>query len=133
MYSNTKTSTLSKKQVKKVLRFCAKWCHENMGVNNRKRSDLTYSYGDDGEGFYGFYCPYVNHIRICVNECKTVGRLTSTFIHEYTHYLQPVTTKYASANAEFGYWNNPFEVEARMMEKKLNRYLLSDLRGKMSK
>jgi len=104
-----------------------------MGVNNRKRSDLTYSYGVDGEGFYGFYCPSVNHIRICINECKTVGRLTSTFIHEYTHYLQPVTTKYASANAEFGYWNNPFEVEARMMEKKLNRYLLSDLRGKMSK
>ena len=104
-----------------------------MGVNNRKRKGLTYSYGEDGEGFYGFYCPYVNHIRICINECTTVGRLTSTFIHEYTHSLQPVTTKYASANAEYGYWDNPFEVEARMMEKKLNRYLLSDLRGKMSK
>ena len=133
MYSNTKTSTLSSKQVKKVLQFCAYWCHDNMGVNNRKRRDLTYSYGDDEKGFYGFYCPYVNHIRICTNECKTLGRLTSTFIHEYTHYLQSVRTKYASANAEFGYWNNPFEVEARKMEKKLNRYLLSGLRGKMSK
>jgi hypothetical protein len=104
-----------------------------MGVNNRKKMDLTYSFGNEKDGFYGFYCPAINHIRVSVGECTTVGRLTSTFIHEYTHYLQPVLTKYSSADEKFGYWDNPFEVEARMMEKKLNRYLLSDLRDKMSK
>jgi hypothetical protein len=102
-----------------------------MGVNNRKRTGLTYSYGKDEEGFYGFYCPFANHIRVSTEECTTVGRLTSTFIHEYTHYLQPVRTKYVSALKEHGYWNNPYEVEARMMEKKLNRYLLSDLRANL--
>jgi len=130
MYSKTPTKTLTKKQVKKVLQFCAEWCHDNMGVNNRKRSELTYSFGKDENGFYGFYCPIINHIRLSLTECKTVGRLTSTFIHEYTHYMQPVRTKYASANIEHGYWDNPFEVEARMVEKKFNRYLLSDLRAK---
>jgi hypothetical protein len=130
IYAKTPTSTLSKKQVKKVLQFCANWCYENMGVNNRKRSDLTYSFGKDGDGFYGFYCPINNHIRVSLNECKTVGRLTSTFIHEYTHYLQPVRTKYIPALVIHGYWNNPFEVEARMVEKKFNPYLLSDLRAK---
>ena len=131
MYSKTPIETLTKKQVKKIVKFCANWCYENMGVNNRKRSGLTYSFGKEEDGFYGFYCPINNHIRVSLTECKTVGRLTSTFIHEYTHYLQPVRTKYASALVKHGYWDNPFEVEARMMEKKLNRYLLSDLRAKM--
>jgi hypothetical protein len=30
---------------------------------------------------------------------------------------------------EHGYWDCPFEVEARTMEKKLNRYLLSEMRA----
>ena len=130
IYSKTPTDTLTKKQIRQVLSFCAEWCHANMGVNNRKRSDLTYSFGKDEDGFYGFYCPFVNHIRLSLTECKTVGRLTSSFIHEYTHYLQPVRTKYVPLLATHGYWDNPFEVEARMIEKKFNRYLLSDLRAK---
>ena len=131
MYAKTPTQDLTKKQIKKVLQFCSKWCYENMGVNNRKHSDLTYSYGKDKYGFYGFYCPINNHIHVSIEECTNVGRLTSTFIHEYTHYLQPVRTKYASSFMKHGYWDNPFEVEARMMEKKLNRYLLSDLRASL--
>jgi hypothetical protein len=130
IYAKTPTSTLTKKQIKKVLQFCAEWCYENMGVNNRKRSDLTYSFGKEEDGFYGFYCPINNHIHVSLGECTTVGRLTSTFIHEYTHYLQPVRTKYIPALITHGYWDNPFEVEARMVEKKFNRYLLSDLRAK---
>ena len=100
-----------------------------MGVNNRKRSDLTYSYGSDTDGLYGYYCPINNHIHVSVGECKTLGRLTSTFIHEYTHYLQPVRTKYLKSLKEHGYWDCPFEVEARTMERKLNRYLLSEMRA----
>jgi len=107
IYAKTPTSTLTKKQIKKVLQFCAEWCYENMGVNNRKRSGLTYSFGKEEEGFYGFYCPFANHIRLSLTECKTVGRLTSTFIHEYTHYLQPVRTKYIPALITHGYWDNP--------------------------
>ena len=131
IYSNTPTDTLTKKQIKKVLAFCSQWCYENMGVNNRKQKDLTYSYGKDVDGFYGFYCPIENHIHVSVGECTTVGRLTSTFIHEYTHYLQPIRSKYVSALKEHGYWDNPFEVEARMVEKKLNRYLLSEMRASL--
>ena len=129
IYSNTPTDTLTKKQIKKVLSFCSQWCYENMGVNNRKRSDLTYSYGSDTDGFFGYYCPINNHIHVSVGECKTLGRLTSTVIHEYTHYLQPVRTKYLKSLKEHGYWDCPFEVEARTMEKKLNRYLLSEMRA----
>ena len=129
IYSNTPTDTLTKKQIKKVLSFWSQWCYETMGVNNRKRSDLTYSYGSDTDGFFGYYCPINNHIHVSVGECKTLGRLTSTFIHEYTHYLQPVRTKYLKSLKEHGYWDCPFEVEARTMEKKLNRYLLSEMRA----
>lgn len=130
IYSNTPTDTITKKKIEKILEFCAEWCHENFGVNNRKQSDLTYSYGKDEDGFYGFYCPINNHIHVSIAECRTIGRLTSTFIHEYTHYLQPVRTKYVKSVEKHGYWDCPFEVEARETEKKFNRYLLSDLRAK---
>ena len=84
IYSKTPTDTITKKKIEKILEFCAEWCHENFGVNNRKQSGLTYSYGKDEDGFYGFYCPVNNHIHVSIAECKTIGRLTSTFIHEYT-------------------------------------------------
>ena len=80
------------------------------------------------EDSYGCYDQYDNVVMVNLSNCPTVGRLTSTIIHEYVHSMQPIRTQYAKSIKEHGYWNCPFEVEARMMEKKLNRYLLSALR-----
>ena len=133
MYANTKIETLTTKQIKKVLKVCAKWCHKNLGVNNRKKYSLSYSFGNEVEGVYGLYNPVHNHIYLNLLNCKNVGKMCSTFIHEYTHHLQPVRTKYVKSVELHGYWDCPFEVEARNAEKKFNRSLLFCVRAKCSK
>lgn len=45
--------------------------------------------------------------------------LTDTIIHEYIHYLQfekkSTEQEYNKKLAEVGYWENPFEVQARKL------------------
>jgi hypothetical protein len=133
-YSSTPIDTFKKKEIKKIVKYSLKWCISEFGPNNRKQLPITIDfdhYGDDMPGYYGMYCPVENVIYINLDECNTLGRLTSTIIHEFTHYKQPILTKYAKAHKEHGYWDNPFEVEARQVEKKFNRYLLSDLRANL--
>lgn len=132
IYANTPTSTLTKKQIKKIVKRSLGWLKSTLGENRRKQYDISSYVGDVPEldDAYGCYEPYENIIVVNLKNCKTVGRVTSTMIHEYVHSLQPIRTKYAKSIKEHGYWNCPFEVEARFIEKKLNRYLLSDLRGK---
>ena len=42
----------------------------------------------------------------------TLGDFIKVFIHEYTHYLQPIKTKYHKMLDECGYENHPHEIEA---------------------
>ena len=133
IYAKTKTSTLTKKQIKKIVKKSMSWCKSNLGENKRKQYKISYVAGSFPflEDSYGCYDQFDNVVIVNIDNCPTVGRLTSTIIHEYVHSLQPIRTQYAKSIQEHGYWNCPFEVEARFFEKKLNRYLLSDLRGMM--
>ena len=130
-YSSRPLTSLSKKEITRIT-FLVKWyCRYELGVNPRRPVPQVKAYPNPHDGnYYGQYDPSNNCIEIYPDECRTLGQYTSTLIHEYTHYLQPVRTKYIPALITHGYWNNPFEVEARMTEKKFNRYLLSDLRAK---
>jgi hypothetical protein len=109
------------------------WCKSNFGENKRKQYKISHMVGNFPflEDSYGCYDQFDNVVIVNLSNCPTVGRVTATVIHEYVHSLQPIRTQYAKSIAEHGYWNCPFEVEARFFEKKLNRYLLSDLRGMM--
>ena len=62
-----------------------------------------------------------NTLTIYHNNNYTVKDLIQTTIHEYTHYLQPISTYYYKYSRIYRYYDNPFEVEAFKNEKKYYR------------
>jgi len=131
MKGKTKLNTLSDKQIKGLLEFCHKYCEITFGRNNRKRTPLKLYATHSAKGHKktcGWYCPFSNEITIFIKTCKTVREFTSTFLHEYTHYMQPCRTKYAKLLKQHGYEKHPFEIQAFSTEKFYNKKLLSILR-----
>lgn len=129
-YSSTPLSLFSDKELKSIIKVCKKYCVHNLGVNNRKKFKLSVVVENNpfDEFYYGLYCPVDNQISLYRDTLMTLGDFTRTFIHEYTHSLQPCRTKYAKLLNRYGYDNHPFEVEARENEVIHNRRLLSELR-----
>lgn len=115
---NTKISNLSTKKINCIVDKCLSFCKENLGVNKRKRKPLTIivDYNPYDEVYFGEYYPSLNEIRIYKDEIKTVEDFCKVFIHEYTHYLQPVLTKYSKMLDDYGYESHPFEIEANLNE-----------------
>lgn len=68
---------------------------------------------------YGCYSPCENTIYINRNTCLNIDRYVSTLIHEWRHSRQKGLKKnYLPLERMYGYMNNPYEVDARMYEKK---------------
>jgi hypothetical protein len=130
MYSATPLSTLRKKDLRKIGQVCINYCIENLGVNKRKKLPLKLSIKKNPhvDSYFGEYCPDTNTIVIFYDELITLGEFTSTIVHEYTHHLQPIASKYYKLLKEHGYDNHPHEVEARNNEKFYNRRVLAYLR-----
>ena len=130
IYSNIKTCSFNKRQLKKIAKLSMRFCMETLGVNNRKRKEISLTVvHDTTDECWGMYYPTENAIQVYPNACMNIGRFTSTIIHEYTHSLQKQDTRlYSKLEKQYGYWKNPQEVEARAMEKKFNRSLLRYLR-----
>lgn len=132
--SKTKLGTLSPRKIKALTILCLEYCENVLGVNKRKRTqvEINVSKGcEDNKTLAGWYDPIENEISIMLDSCKTVGNFTATFVHEYTHYLQPCRTKYHKLLEEHGYTNHPFELEAYGNEIKHNRKLLNIVRKKI--
>lgn len=73
------------------------------------RNGLANSYGQ-----YDFESLVINP-----STCVTMDMFVRTIIHEYTHHIQRgIKRNYASSMEKNGYWDCPFEVEARGNEKK---------------
>lgn len=73
------------------------------------RNGLVNSYGQ-----YDFESLVINP-----SSCVTMDMFVRTIIHEYTHHIQRgIKRNYASSMKKNGYWDCPFEVEARGNEKK---------------
>lgn len=73
------------------------------------RNGLANSYGQ-----YDFESLVINP-----STCATMEMFVRTIIHEYTHHIQRgIKRNYASSMKKNGYWDCPFEVEARGNEKK---------------
>jgi hypothetical protein len=69
-------------------------------------------------GYYGQY-DYEYVITINPSNCETIEMFVRTIIHEYTHHIQKgLKRNYTSSVKRDGYYNSPFEVEARGNEKK---------------
>ena len=68
-------------------------------------------------GSYGQY-NYDYVITVNPSNCKTIEMFVRTIIHEYTHHIQKgLKRNYTSSVNRDGYYDSPFEVEARENEK----------------
>lgn len=79
----------------------------------------------------GDYSSRSRIIRIFVNNHNSIEDLVDTCIHEYTHYLQMPKemnqieyTKYTNSN---GYYNNPYEIDAREKAKRYTPKCIKEL------
>lgn len=123
MKLNTKTSTLTTRQLSHVVRQTLIWCINNMGTKKRLCAP-TYRVMPQKKGeikalgiFRGSYCQTDNRIYVHPEPNQTLKYIIRTVLHEYTHYKQPLRPCYWSLERKYGYKNNPMEVEARKSEK----------------
>ena len=119
-----KTKDLTFSNNKEIAMATIDWCAKNIGVNYRYPipritllGGITHYMPKD---IYGEYDSEENLIEINLPRNTYVRCLIKTIIHEYTHYLQPIRTKYQKLTKKYGYYDNPLEVEARYNEN--NRY-----------
>lgn len=128
----TKTESLSFSDVTTIATATIDWCEKNIGVNwryPRPRLSLLGGVIDDMPNtMYGEYDVEDNIIIINL-QCNVYVRcLIKTIIHEYTHYLQPIKTKYQKLAKKHGYYDNPLEVEARFNENTKYKDCFKDLK-----
>jgi len=83
------------------------------------------------KNMYGLYS-YDYIIDINPSECKTLSYFIGVIIHEYTHHIQRGLKKnYDSSVKKYGYYNCPFEVEARGNAKKYKQKIWRRVKKKM--
>ena len=114
---NTRVDNLDRGTVREIVKYATQYCADTFGTR-KKKNPFTVSIVKQrsGERAYGQYCPYDNKLFIYHNNCPTVKLIIQTVIHEYTHYLQPVKSKYHKLMDIYGYDEHPMEIEAREME-----------------
>jgi len=127
-----KTEDLTFSQSTSITISVIDWCENNIGVNwryPRPRFTLLGGIVDDmAKTTYGEYDVEDNIISINLERNVYVRCLIKTIIHEYTHYLQPIKTKYQKLAKKHGYYDNPLEVEARNNEINLYRNCFKDIK-----
>lgn len=121
----TLTSELTPSDISKIVRETIKWCKTNMGVYNRRKSG-SFKYRvrpmtkkelkEAGECMGRFYAEN-NTLVIFREHNDSVKEIIETTLHEYTHYLQPLS-KYTALSVQYGYKKHPQEIEARRNERK---------------
>jgi hypothetical protein len=97
-----------------------------MGENHRRANTFSYSVKKQSPAevksinaqAMGVFNPSKNKLIIFHNNNDNIRELVQTTIHEYTHYLQPISKYYKFFDKLYGYYNNPFEVAAFGNEKK---------------
>ena len=124
MKLTTKTYNLSPREQREIVKKTIMWCREFFGENHRRKNEFTYYVGPQPKQllkrygkYFGCYDCVENKLHIFPEHNKNVRDLICTTIHEYTHYTQPIRSKYNKLDEQYGYVNNPFEVVARTNEK----------------
>ena len=124
MKLTTKTYNLSPREQREIVKKTIMWCREFFGENHRRKNEFTYYVGPQPKRTkksmgpcYGYFECLKNKLSIFPEHNKNVRDLICTTIHEYTHYTQPIRSKYYAFDKQYGYQKNPFEVVARTNEK----------------
>ena len=102
---------------KEFVMLALRWCSTNLGTIKHPYELKIHYYRHNKYG--GRFLFNGKKIVIYVYDQLNLIYLIDTVIHEYTHHLQfdkkSCERDYNKNHHEVGYWNNPFEIEARMV------------------
>lgn len=123
---------MSLRELRDVCEFGLGFCEKELGVNNRHKTPLRYSIRYKGKNKYmGEYCPEDNKIILYRYNLINLDKFIKIFIHEYTHYLQPIKTKYHKMLDEYGYDKHPHEIEADENANRLSGKFIKEYRNSL--
>ena len=109
------------------------WCMNNMDypTGHKYYPEVKICYYTTKNRRFGDYTSNSRLIRIFINNHCSVAELINTVIHEYTHYLQMPTQQDQDAYNKFlkqkGYFDNPYEIEARLTADKYTAICLKEM------
>jgi hypothetical protein len=128
---NTKISSLGIKEIYSISNMALRWCRRTMGTNRRRKYEPIWTIRKGYDTTCGEFDCDDNTVFIYWNNCRTVDDLISTCIHEWTHQLQPIASKYWKYDGD--YESHPMENEARLNEKNLTPQLWKYINPKINK
>jgi hypothetical protein len=131
IYLSTPISRLGREPTVRIANMALRWCMRNLGVNNRKKyAPIWYIHKGCGDNVCGEYDDGDNEVHIYWDQCEDIRELIQTCIHEWTHQLQPITTKYYKYPGSYS--RNPYERQARYNEKKYTPILWDEIKYKIN-
>ena len=131
IYLNTKVQGLGRAPAVKIANMALRWCRRELGVNKRKKFDPIWSVVKGYDTDCGAYDADDNEVWVYWDQCETVRELIATCIHEWTHQLQPIRTKYYKYPGSYS--RNPYERQARRNEDKYTPLVWKHIKTKINK
>lgn len=113
-----------------------KWCMKNMDypTGHKYYPQVKICYYKTKRNRFGDYASNTRLIRIFINNHSSVEELIDTIIHEYTHYLdmpfQKDQKEYNRYLKQKGYYDNPFEINARETANKYTSICFKEMKRK---
>jgi hypothetical protein len=109
----TDIQSLSGKELKLLNECLVEACSKYMG----KKKGLKVQMIGRGNKYFGLYDYESKTIKLYKKSCSGMLGYLRTFVHEYAHAKQKGLAKnYTAYHFKYGYWNNPYEVDAREKE-----------------
>ena len=132
IYLNTKITALGRAPAVRIAEMALRWCRRNIGVNYRKKYlPAWYIIKSPGcESLCGEYDCWDNEVYVYWDQCTDVRELINTCIHEWTHQMQPIRTKYYKYPGTYS--RNPYERQARYNEIKYTPVVWKQIKTKLN-
>jgi hypothetical protein len=131
IYLSTPIKKVGRVEAVRIANFVLRWCRRELGVNKRKKYYPLWYIVKGEEGLCGEYDHDENEVYVYWDQCDDVRELISTCIHEWTHQLQPIRTKYFKYPGTYS--RNPYERAARRNEEKYTPIVWRLIKPKINK
>jgi hypothetical protein len=131
IYLSTPIKKVGRVEAVRIANFVLRWCRRELGVNKRKKYYPLWYIVKGEEGLCGEYDHDENEVYVYWDQCDDVRELISTCIHEWTHQLQPIRTKYFKYPGTYS--RNPYERAARRNEDKYTPIVWRLIKTKINK
>lgn len=132
MTLKTPVRKIGPKEARRITEMVLRWCRKEFGDNRRKAYLLKwYIQRNENPKECGEYVADENEIYIYWNNLDNIEEIIRTCIHEWTHYKQPILTRYFKFKGPYS--KNPFEIKATRAEEKYTPICWNALKKKINK